>query len=286
MRQAVALIYGFFLVSQMSFGQTASHPDITKFLDAFVRSRSEIKTYSISMTGRFVEYHSRSTDSEKVASFGVRKDIEMVVDHIQDKCLIIVNTRSLAPGMNFYERRPLADSQVYLVNGNRSRFIDRKGVWADFGNANRIAAPDPLAIGAGFCGDAKRFKRLNETIEGLYSWNNTGMQFSTKSALSIFHDSKVDNVGEYESSVSFNTDRGGIITRITHVPNPSLKAVIRGEVDSVNIGGHWLPNRVAYQCAPDQSFFTWDFDWVTVNEPIPDDLFDQEIIEQLLDDTK
>ncbi len=70
------------------------------------------------------------------------------------------------------------------------------------------------------------------------------------------------------------------------MPNPSLKAVIRGEVDSVNIGGHWLPNRVAYQCAPDQSFFTWDFDWVTVNEPIPDDLFDQEIIEQLLDDTK
>lgn len=96
-----------------------------------------------------------------------------------------------------------------------------------------------------------------------------------------FHDTWQETANAYSSAITFDAGRGGLVREIVHVPDPGKPALIRGEIEPIKVEGHWLPKRVAYSCTGGL-FFTWEMDWVSVNEPIPQDLFEQGTLLTLL----
>lgn len=263
-------------------GQGNERARISNYLDVLADSRNAIKAFSVRMTGTTFTYAGKSTTPGKSASAASMTQVEIVSDMNLDASLIIVQTQPLFPGSLFTPPSPETTSNVYLVNGKQASQLNSQGKFIDVGPPERIPVPHPLSLGMGFCVESTRFFPFSELISRLETWEKSRLALKTDGALTSFVGGWLDVPKTYSSSISFDASRGGMVREISMAPDSRNKDFLRGEVLPIKIGEHWLPHKVAYQCGDQSSFFTWQMDWVSVNEPIPADLFDATKVTELL----
>ncbi len=269
-----------FFICSIASGQASTGKSLSRCLDHFAEKRNEIKTFSAKMRGVQYLRDSKSSVPGLVVNSVTSCNVEIVGDLIQDQFVIISERHALFPGLSAVPADTGSAFSVYTVQGNRARILGVDNKFIDVRHLKEIRVPNPLALGIGFCYESSRFFRFSEVVSPVYAW--PGMKAKHRGTQTTFYDRWLEDIRSYQTAITFDSSRGDIVTEVVHASGRSEGKFIRGEVEPVQIGSHWLPKRVAYSCGPGGLFFTWDIEWLNVNEPVPSDLFDEATLLKLL----
>ncbi len=144
--------------------------------------------------------------------------------------------------------------------------------------------PDPLSLGGGLYPETTHFYSLTEVIDSLHSWHIGPENFK----FAVKQSGPFVSFRDNDSYFVFDTTRDFQLVEIgSGSPNTSFQSngrTVRArwprqrQCYSCFVNGIWLPGTVSYVDG-ESDFCHMTLDWVFVNQPIPDCLFDRGALE-------
>ncbi len=245
-------------------------------LNTLIAKRQQLKTYQVKMRGVFTTHEALSTIPNTPPISSVSSvQVEIAANRAEDRYLLIAQSEPAIPSFNYCGQLPDAPSRVFLIDGdNVLRMFN--GQFQKGQSIHVVSYPDPLTLGLGFCAETGHFVRFTSASDNLKLWTSEGRDTDLRGPVVSYKDRS--------THITFDTSRDCIVTSIGFNNGPQSGSNVLGEVEPIQVNGHWLPKRVSYQCG--SSFFTWELDWVSVNAPLPDELFDASTVEAMARSTK
>lgn len=246
-------------------------------LDLVEESRNKIKTYAVKMSGKRFVRDAQSVSSSEPVNYVSSIEVEVACNLIEDRWVFIGRTHPLFPGLESIpsDNKLAMATSIYVIEGSQAHGLLDHGHFQQLADVRDVPFPDPLSLGFAFCKEATHFVPITSTLEALRSWVDDGYQVEQKGALTSFLVPIRGKPGFNSTHISFDQAHGGIIRSIGMRSGPEGKNVTVADNAVVLKDGHWVQSRVTYACFG-TGFFTWDLDWVSINQPLPDDLFDMD----------
>jgi hypothetical protein len=286
------------------------HAEDSNFLQAvrnFQSSRDSIVSYCVKIEGLSVTSNSivdptkgkssNTSPNQIGVDDGVVKfqeftkfTIEAISDVANDRHFFCYNAEPLLPGLTTSAGTDfIGTSQAYLVDGAVG-FTYSEGRFKEVKDLRAIPVPDPLAIGSGFCAEAKAFFSFTEISNNLRSFGQIAGKGvvkwteSREGSIETFRQRFPFDRTQSTTLFSFDAQRGYMLTKreAANIDRQrKLVPLVLNMTIPKKVGSIWFPGYVAYQCN-ESSFRAFWLDFFSVNDAIPEDFFRPEILELLL----
>lgn len=269
-------IVAWIMVTGLTIGQDAKADPLQQKLESLIASRQKIRTYQVKLHGvKAVRNSLTSTGHEINAVTEIH--LEVAANREEGRYVLIAQTESLFPGLSYRPAAPYALSDVYLINKKACQRLFGKELQSF--EVERVHYPEPLALGMGFCAEVNRFTPFDDAAANLKSWSAEGMTAEQRGPLYSFRTPIYGKPNLSTTHIVFDTSRDCIVRSIGMRSGRNDDIGALDDVEPVQVDGHWLPKRVSYHCGSD--FVTWELDWVSVNKPLPADLFDADTLQAM-----
>ncbi len=244
-------------------------------VNRFAESRGDIASYCVKID-RLI-YVPKIARPDGTILFQLHRSvIEIASDVVNDRTLFLCLGGTA--GLDFGRASP----SVKMSLGPQFIAMTPSGFQEDARGSAFV--PDPLALGGGLVGETfiQHFP-LSDMIRQLYDMLDYLRLFEVKRQGPLVEFSTHDRRFVFDSSRGFlpveNESRS---SQGRFKPDGQLETFesrVSGKVIPVLVKGIWLPRTVSY--TTNEGFYHMELDWVAVNEPLPDFLFDKEMLQSV-----
>lgn len=219
----------------------------------------------------------------KYANYFSKSTVEIACDQANDRCLVIRHTEPLLPELAFATSFGTNNTtSVHLIDGDVAFQLSENRFWKQSALIT-VPIPDPLSLGGGYCHEAMHYYPFAKVHRNLTTWSQPRWSIERKGSVVTFFSEFDADSKRREKSISFDSQKGAHPVAIQYATKRGDK--FRQEVDGVvslmKVDDYWMPRYVRYACSED-STTTYFLDWFAINQPLPEGLFDKELLLSLL----